>query len=46
MMSMRVLFNLDELNYATVEKHAKQLATLYENVSEELDIFITFLNET
>ncbi len=35
-----------ELIFPEVEKHAKQIATLYESVSEELDTFITFLNET
>lgn len=35
-----------ELIFPEVEKHAKQVATLYDSVSEELTAFITFLNET
>lgn len=35
-----------ELIYEEVEKHARQVGSLYECVSEELDTFIKFLNET
>lgn len=36
----------DELIYATVEKHAKLVSSIYESFSEELDNFIKYLNET
>lgn len=39
---------IDQLSliYATLEKHAMKVATLYDSISEELTTFITFLNET
>ena len=35
-----------ELIYEKAEKHAKRVGKLFKNVSEELDAFATFLNET
>ncbi|MDE0317749.1 MAG: hypothetical protein OXM61_22955 [Candidatus Poribacteria bacterium] len=36
----------DELIFERVEKHAKRIDKLFDNVSEELDVFAAFLNET
>ena len=36
----------DELIYPNIEKHAKRMGKLFKNISEELDTFSTFLNET